>query len=111
MNDIFDSTIGPGTKGYPLTQAPRCLSEIGDDAACRVAVTREVDEVEAELARELRRRSATASAGVVVDGDAVSEGEVDGHGEKDALKVRPGGVALDLWCQCPDPPLPWLRDD
>jgi D-serine dehydratase len=29
MNDILDSTIGPGTKGYPLTQAPRRLSEIG----------------------------------------------------------------------------------
>jgi hypothetical protein len=34
---------------------------------CRVAVAREVDELGAELARELRRRSTTAHTGVVVD--------------------------------------------
>jgi hypothetical protein len=45
---------------------PRCTSEVGEHALCRVAVAREVDEVEAELARELRRRSPTAHAGVVV---------------------------------------------
>jgi len=45
----------------------------------RVAVAREVDELEAELARELRRRSATAHAGVVVDRDAVAEGEIGAH--------------------------------
>jgi hypothetical protein len=31
------------------------------------------------LARELRRRSATRHAGVVVDRDAVPEGEIDRH--------------------------------
>src|SRR6266545_1017256 len=29
------------------------------------------------------------------------------------MLLRCGGsrFALDLWCQCPDPPIPWLRDD
>ena len=29
MNDFLDPLLGPGTKGYPLTQAPRRLSEVG----------------------------------------------------------------------------------
>jgi hypothetical protein len=54
----------------------RCSSEVGKDAVRGVSVAREVDELDAELARELRRRSATADAGVVVDGNAVTEGEI-----------------------------------
>jgi hypothetical protein len=46
---------------------------------CGVAVACEVYEVDTEPACELRRRSATAHAGVVVDGDAVPEGEIDAH--------------------------------
>src|SRR5919197_3686069 len=57
----------------------RCKSEVSKHALGRIAVACEVDEIEAELARELRRRSATAHAGVVVDRDAVPEGEIDAH--------------------------------
>jgi hypothetical protein len=45
--------------------------EVGQHAVCRVPVAREVDELDAELARELPGRSSAAHAGVVVDGDAV----------------------------------------
>src|SRR6266516_56439 len=41
----------------------------------------EVDVLEAALARALRGRSAAAYAGVVIDRDAVPEGEIDAHGE------------------------------
>jgi hypothetical protein len=57
----------------------RCSSEVGKDAVRRVAVAREVDELRAEPMRELRHRSATVHAGVVVDGDAVTESEIDAH--------------------------------
>jgi hypothetical protein len=46
---------------------------------CGVAVACEVYEVDTEPACEPRRRSPTAHAGVVVDGDAVPEGEIDAH--------------------------------
>jgi hypothetical protein len=48
-----------------------CTVEVGEHAVRRVAVAREVDQAEVELARELRRRTPTAHARVVVDGDAV----------------------------------------
>jgi hypothetical protein len=59
---------------------------------CRVAVQRQVDEFDAELARQLRGRSPTANAGVVVDGDAVTEGEIDGHRD---TRIVAKGVTTD----------------
>src|ERR671937_675547 len=57
----------------------RCKGEVSKHALGRIAVACKVDEIEPELARKLRRRSATAHAGVVVDGDAVPQREIGAH--------------------------------
>ena len=64
-----------------VVRGRRCPNEVGEYALRRVSVKCEVDKVEAKLARQLRRRSPTAHAGVVVDGDAVPERDVDPHGD------------------------------
>src|SRR5439155_24070231 len=66
-----------------------CPSEVGEYALCRVPVAGEVDEIDTELAGELRRRSSTGYAGVVVDGDAAPQGEIDAH--RDGCIVAKGG--------------------
>ncbi len=58
-----------------------CASEVGEHAICCVAVARELDELDTELAPKLRRRSPTGYAGVVIDGDAVPQGEIGAHRE------------------------------
>jgi hypothetical protein len=58
--------------------------------AGRVAVAGEIDEVEAELASELCRSAAAAYAGVVVDRDAVPEGEIEAHHLKELSTAQHG---------------------
>ena len=67
----------------------RCPFEVGEYALCRVPVAGEVDELDTELAGELRGRSSTGYAGVVVDRDAVPQGEIDAH--RDGCIVAKGG--------------------
>lgn len=73
-----EQVVAAGRKGHEV-RGRRCASEVGEHARGRVAVAREVDELDAELARELRRGSPAAYAGVVIDGDAVAQGEIKAH--------------------------------
>jgi hypothetical protein len=56
---------------------------------CGVAVNREVEELDTELARELRGRSPTVHAGVVIDRHAFPNGEVDAHALGMSLSATP----------------------
>jgi hypothetical protein len=70
--------VPAGSQRYDIRGRP-CPSEVCEHAVCGVAVNHEIDELETKLARELRGRSPTVHAGVVVDGHAVPNSEVDAH--------------------------------
>jgi hypothetical protein len=65
----------------------RCSNEVCEHVVCGVAVNREIEKLETELAGKLRCCSPTIHAGVGVDRHAVTNGQVDAHAGRMALSA------------------------